>query len=318
MAIWEATSEHLAERAEDHEKAGLNEAPPVQVIVVYDEPDTHLDYHHQREIMRLVREQSLVQHVSVVVATHSMNLIDGVEIHDVVLLRGNAEQLTVIERLGTGEHVAFDRHLGRIAASVGLRNSVLLHERCFFAVEGQTEYQVMPLLFKLAEGLSLQAAGIALWACGGNEGALSLASYLTLHNRSVLLMIDADSERGNKMFGKERLKRTFYDKHNDVVVMLGAEQNVSELEELFPDDVWARTANDEWPRPDGWNTEHFADMRQEKKFSSAVIEMIKEHSDRSPSGKPDMLVAVVSRLERAEEVPPGIADVFSKLRQMAG
>ncbi|WP_030855160.1 hypothetical protein [Streptomyces sp. NRRL S-475] len=62
---------------------------------------------------------------------------------------------------------------------MGLRNSVLLHERCFLAVEGPTEQQCVPLLFRLSQGLPLQAAGIALWACDNNEGALHLAGYLS-------------------------------------------------------------------------------------------------------------------------------------------
>jgi putative ATP-dependent endonuclease of the OLD family len=176
LAIWEWTSELLAEEEStaapvaDPPDGETPEPPPVQTIVVYDEPDTHLDYTHQRKIMQLIREQSAIPNVSVLVATHSMNLIDGVDISDVVHLKLDNHR-TVVERLGAGlVSDAIDEHLGKIAASVGLRNSVLLHERCFLAVEGETEQRAFPLLFRLCEGLSLQAAGIALWACFNNEG----------------------------------------------------------------------------------------------------------------------------------------------------
>jgi predicted ATP-dependent endonuclease of OLD family len=124
------------------------EQPPVQTIVVYDEPDTHLDYHHQRKVMKLIREQSALEHVNVLVATHSMNLIDGVDISDVVHLK-LVEERTVLERLQDNEHNIIDGYLGTLSASLGLRNSVLLHERCFLAVEGETEQQAFPVLLPM-------------------------------------------------------------------------------------------------------------------------------------------------------------------------
>ncbi len=316
MAVWEATSDLLAEQT--HVDANLSDLPPVQVIVVYDEPDTHLDYHYQREVMRLIREQANVPHVSVVVATHSMNLIDGVDIRDVVLLHLDDDRRTTMQRLGSGEHAEFDRHLGLIATAVGLRNSVLLHERCFFAVEGDTEQLAIPVLFTLSEGMSLQAAGVALWACGGNDGALNLARYLHKHGRSVLLMVDADSQTQNRMFSTPNLQRIFAADYDDIVVMVGQEQGVNELEELFDDATWARTANQAWPRAGGWTPEHFAAIRTGKKFSDQVRRLVREHSADAPAGKPAILFELAVRLERPTDVPEPLRDVFGKLRQLAG
>jgi hypothetical protein len=318
MAIWEATSDLLEEPPAPEE--GVDDlATPVQVIVVYDEPDTHLDYHFQREVMRLIREQAGLAHVSVVVATHSMNLIDGVDIRDVVLLRLDERRRTVMERLGSGTHAAFDRHLGAVAAAVGLRNSVLLHERCFFAVEGDTEQQAMPILFTLSEGLSLQAAGIALWGCGGNDGALQLASYLVAHDRSVILMIDADSEKRSKIFRETNLSKKFGARKDEVLVELGKLSGVDELEELFDDDIWARTANEVWPRQSGeWTPGDFTALRGQGKFSKLVEDMLQEQGEASPEGKGSMVTEIAMRLERPDQVPGELRDVFRRLRTLAG
>ncbi|MGY1899789.1 ATP-dependent nuclease [Nocardia gipuzkoensis] len=316
MAVWEGTTELLAETADGEEDPEAES--PVQVIVAYDEPDTHLDYHFQRDVMGIIRRQAMAEHVSVVVATHSMNLIDGVDIRDVVLLRLDGTRRTVIQRLGSAEHAEFDRHLGAIAAAVGLRNSVLLHERCFLAVEGETEQLVMPILFNLAEGMSLQAAGIALWACGGNDGALRLASYLHKHGRSVMLMIDADSEHSSRIFSDNSLTRHFGSDKEKVAKYLGQKSDVDELEELFDDETWARTANEAWPRPGGWAPEHFAVQRDGKKFSAAVEGMLRDHSAQHPSGKPAMLMEVVVRLNQRDDVPSELLDIFADLRQLAG
>ncbi|MFD6357201.1 ATP-dependent nuclease [Nocardia tengchongensis] len=315
MAIWEGTSELLAEPVVEDTDSEVE--PPVQVIVAYDEPDTHLDYHFQREVMGIIRRQGTPAHVCVVVATHSMNLIDGVDIRDVVLLSLDNRRRTVIQRLGSADHSKFDRHLSAIAAAVGLRNSVLLYERCFLAVEGDTEQRVIPILFMLSEGLSLQAAGIALWACGGNDGALRLAEYLHKHDRRVVLMIDADSEE-TRLFRQSNLARYFGQDKDKVTKMLGKQSGVRELEALFSDEVWARTANEAWPRDGGWTPQHFSDHRGGKKFSADVERMVKDLGANPPNGKPAMLMEVVIRLEHPDDVPIELRTAFADLRQLAG
>ena len=74
--------------------------------------------------------------------------VDGVDISDVVHLK-LVEERTVLERLQDNEHNIIDGYLGTLSASLGLRNSVLLHERCFLAVEGETEQQAFPVLLPM-------------------------------------------------------------------------------------------------------------------------------------------------------------------------
>ncbi|MFJ2112117.1 ATP-dependent nuclease [Streptomyces sp. NPDC087850] len=317
LAVWEWTSNLLAEA--ELSSAGEPDAEaPTQTIVVYDEPDTHLDYRHQRTVMDIIRKQCALPHVSVMVATHSMNLIDGVDIADVVHLGLNDHGRTVVERLEDDCHDGIDFHLGQIAAALGLRNSVLLHERCFLAVEGETEQQCIPLLFRLSQKLSLQSAGIALWACENNEGALHLARYLVQRKRSVMLMIDADS-RTNKLFKDEKLRKAGLDLDKQVAYV-GEALGFNELEELFTDERWATAANLRWPRPAPltWNAEDFTAHRGTKKFSARVLDMIKrEAAEASPNGKPAMLNGLVTTLTAPEDVPQQLREVFGQLQELA-
>ncbi|MER6369466.1 AAA family ATPase [Streptomyces mirabilis] len=331
LAVWEWTSELLADEelyASDPDTPGKPgcevEPPPVQTIVIYDEPDTHLDYHHQRKVMALIRKQAAIPHVSVMVATHSMNLIDGVDISDVVHLK--LENLrTVAERIGADElGEAIDLHLGKIAAALGLRNSVLLHERCFLAVEGDTEQRAFPLFFRLCEGLSLQAAGVALWACFNNEGALHLARYLAKQGRTVLLVVDADSRSLPKSIFKEpKLREHFGPNVADYVKFIGETDDagsvdVPELEALFSDDLWASVANEVWPKNEGlWTSANFADLRSERKFSAAVEEMLQTGSDVGPGGKPDMMYRFALALKDPQQVPEQLRKVFAQVRKLA-
>ncbi|MYW54251.1 DUF2813 domain-containing protein [Streptomyces sp. SID8376] len=330
LAIWEWTSELLAEEQDTTPTTSTGdeapEPPPVQTIVVYDEPDTHLDYTHQRKIMQLIRTQSDIPNVSVLVATHSMNLIDGVDISDVVHLKLE-DHRTVVERLGTGLlGDAIDEHLGKIAAAVGLRNSVLLHERCFLAVEGETEQRAFPLLFRLCEGLSLQAAGIALWACFNNEGALHLARYLVKQGRTIMLVVDADSRNVSKgIFKTPKLTQFFGPHSRRYVTFLGEpddddpqQDKFNELEELFKDDVWARVANKIWAKADApWQPADFAALRGQGKFSGAVQEKLQELSESGPGGKPEMMYELAMALDDPEDVPEQLRGVFGRLRELA-
>lgn len=205
-----------------------------------------------------------------------------------------------------------------IKPGLGLRNSVLLHERCFLAVEGETEQQSIPLLFRLSQGLSLQAAGIALWACENNEGALHLARYLVKHQRTVMLMIDADS-RNNKLLKDERLRRAGLDLATQVSYV-GEAQGRNELEELSTDEQWTVAANQHWPRPapQTWSPDDFAAHRDGKRFSEGVFRMIRDQAqERSPSGKPDMLYSLTTTLQGAEDVPQQLREVFAQLQQLA-
>ncbi|MBT2230051.1 ATP-dependent endonuclease [Nonomuraea sp. NEAU-A123] len=323
LAIWEWTSRLLSSEEDVEPEAPLEEGDALQptrcqTIIVYDEPDTHLDYSHQRKIMQLIREQSAISHVSVIVATHSMNLIDGVDISDVVNLK-LYEGRTVMERLGAEDHDSIDLHLQQLAAALGLRNSVLLHERCFLAVEGPSEQRAFPLLFRLSEGMSLQSAGIALWACCNNEGALHLARYLFEHGRTVVVAVDADSRNAGKgMFKEERLRRTFGEKTREIVKMIGEPEGFNEFEELFGDDMWAVVANKVWPRNDSlWSAEDFKALRGGGKFSSRVQSMLHEQSEQGPGGKPEMMFQLALALTQPSEVPTQLREMFAELRQRA-
>ncbi|GHH81595.1 hypothetical protein GCM10018781_64580 [Kitasatospora indigofera] len=332
LAVWEWTSKLLADEENTAPQSADSDEPaqpgPVQTIVVYDEPDTHLDYGHQRKVMALIREQSALPHVSVLVATHSMNLIDGVDISDVVHLKLDNHR-TVVERLGAGiVGDAIDDYLGKLAAAVGLRNSVLLHERCFLAVEGDTEQRAFPLLFRLCEGLTLQAAGVALWSCSNNEGALHLAQYLITRSRTVMLVVDADSRNVSKsIFKPAKLTQFFGGSASKHVKFLGEPaddapeaEKFNELEEIFKDEVWARVANRIWPRSDpdqAWADGDFAALRGQGKFSSDVQQMLQAGSPDGPGGKPEMMYELSMALTDPADVPEQLRTIFSELRTLA-
>ncbi len=305
MAIWEWV-EKLLESAPDDGRG---------TVILYDEPDTHLDYGHQRELVNLIQAQCERDGTRMIIATHSLNLIDRVSINDVVHLRLVDDHTEVVRLLGD-RHDETQRHLADVSAAMGLRNSVLLHERCFVGVEGPTETQAFPLLFLIATGLSLQSAGIALIAGNSNEGALRFAQFLRENDRKVAFVVDRDSINGGsrRSFRKDKLDEIGIP--DNAVHYVGKQ----EVEDLFSIEQWVATANAHWPRDDGepWNPQHLEPTRLGSKFSSALYNLVRGGSGRAPVRKQGYLVALAETLREPDEVPKELKDVFEDLARLAG
>lgn len=304
LAIWEWVEE-LLEAAPDGERG---------VVIAYDEPDTHLDYGHQRELVNLIQTQCERPGTRMMVATHALNLIDRVSINDVVHLRLVGDHTQVVRLLGD-RHDERQRHLADVSAAMGLRNSVLLHERCFVGVEGPTETQAFPLLFSLATGMSLQSAGIALIAGNSNEGALRFAQFLRENERKVAFVVDRDSINGDsrRSFRKDKLDEIGIP---DEAVHYVGEQ---EVEDLFSLGQWVDAANANWPRDDGeaWNVDHLAPINLASKFSAALYNLVRGGSEKAPVRKQGYLVGLAETLREPDDVPSELQTVFADLVKLA-
>lgn len=306
LATWEFTQEIL-QRTSSEDRS---------LVVCYDEPDTHLDYGHQRDLATLIRNQAVLPGVRVIVATHSLTLIDRVPIEDVAHLVHH-DGRSDVHLLMTDGHLETNVFLANVAAAMGLQTSVLLHERCFVGVEGVTEAQTFPILFRIAMGMPLQSAGIALIAASGNVGALLLARHLAQHGRPVRIIVDEDT------FNSHSTKRKF---RQDALLSHGIDPShvhrvgTKELEDLFEDAQWSATANECWPREDGrlWEETDFAALRRQPKFSEAVRSTVGSAAPTTaPEEKPAYLLGLVQRLTKPAEVPRQLREVFNELCRIA-
>ncbi|MER5412575.1 AAA family ATPase [Streptomyces virginiae] len=300
LALWESSNEIIGD--------------DVDVVYLYDEPDTYLDYEHQRRIMNLIHEQSSRPNARVVVATHSMNLIDGVDISNVVHLRvGSGGAYVELISEGSGDEEV-RKHLSSIATALGFRNSVLLHERYFVAVEGVSETASFPILFKKHVGMPIQSAGICLWDGGSNEGALKFARFLKTHKRNVAFVVDKDSRTNQrKVFRDDKLKEYGFSLQEECHYL----GTPNELEDLFDDHDWAQAANAIWEPVDRgpWEPTDFTAHRGSK-FSSAVLDMLKNGSMQGPKGKDAMMVGLATCIAK-ERIPTELTALFDELIKAA-
>ncbi|MER5842749.1 AAA family ATPase [Streptomyces prasinus] len=315
LALWESTRDLL----ETAEAIPNEEAPPRRdIVIAYDEPDTHLDYEHQRRIMKMIETSSRASHSSVIVATHSLNLIDGVDIQDVVHLGSSDGQAEIQSLTAQGTDKEVRRFMSNMAASLGFRNSVLLHEKCFIGVEGPTEYAAFPRLFRIAMGYPIQSAGIALWSCGGNDGSLKFAKFLKEHKRTVAFIVDRDSKRDKrKFFNDDRLSINGFKPAE--CIYLG---NPNEFEDIFSGELWARVANDKWPHKEAaqgrvWMAQEIDALRREPKFSHSLHALFRNGSEDAPPKKEQLVGFLMEYIEKPSDVPEALHSVFKKAISIA-
>lgn len=297
LAVWEYNTKLLAGAGD--------------IVILYDEPDTHLDYLHQRKFMQTVRDQCSLPNIKMVIATHSMNLIDQINIEDVVHLKHKSHR-TILESIVDNTHAGL--YLGKIAMSLGLKNTVLLHERIFVGVEGETELTSIPILFRNYKGQHLESFGIAIWPCGSNVGALEFAAYLASRNRSVVFLVDADSRMKEKArFSESSLRKSRLNPEEHAIYW----GDPNEIEDIFTDELWIRVANSRWNRNDGrdWTVGDISVFRSGK-FSDEILRVFKTESDSGPQNKSEMLLELSMSLE-SDEIPQSIKDIFDDLVQRA-
>lgn len=308
QAVWEWETKEVT-RVGEHERS---------VVIAYDEPDASLDYVRQRDFMDRARGQCLAGNVRMIIATHSVQIIDQVPLRDVVHLDRDSDETVRIRRLtdggtdpGLGTDADLTRFAGDLAEQLGVSTSAILFERCFLLVEGPTEKRSFPRLFRLATEVSLREAGIVLLDANGNGSVLKLAEYLAAMQKPVHAIIDKDSLRDHKkIFCKDNLEA--HGIGEDHIEYLG---DPNELEELFGDAQWSDTANAHWPRHDSdlWTPADFTNQRADgKKFSKEISNMLSRGS-RSPAPKPDLISRIAERITIKDDIPKPLLTAFDRL-----
>ena len=305
QAIWEWSNEQLTAAADEG----------VPVVIAYDEPDTYLDYARQRNFMDLVRAQCKSAEARIIVATHSVQMIDQVPLEDVVHLELRAGS-TILYRLpddGTDDDCT--KFLSQLAEELGLTTSSVLFERCFLLVEGESEKAAFPRLFRLAIGQRMQEAGIVPFESGGNSTVLKLVDHLRGMGKPVYVVVDKDSRQNQpKIFNEEVLEK--HGVPTDHIDYIG---DPNELEELFSDQQWALAANRFWPRNDSaeWAPHHIRTLRSAGKFSERLTDLLKKGTGESIR-KPRLVARLAETLNHRDEVPLGLIESFERVIQSLG
>lgn len=269
-------------------------------LILYDEPDTHLDYASQRELLDILDQQSRRSAVQVIVATHSLNFIDRVPIEAIRHFHRTSTYETNIETFNSGGHADELAFLGQVATSLGLRNSVLLDERLFLIVEGETEEAAIPGLFTAATGQRLSSVGISLFNTRGAGNAKRFVEALVQEwRREVVVILDADKrdELGPWLTGTLGLQE------GDSFHFVGAE----EFEDAFSDDIWFNVLTAEYPPVEEeppWTVQDMASLRTgPDKFGKGLLALVRKRRRDNRVTKPDLGLALARHVAGDEAAP---------------
>ena len=292
----------LAIYAANHERLMQSPDDSVSSLLAYDEPDTHLDYHAQRDLFSIIREQSELAHVQVIVATHSINLIDKVSMQTLRHFRLE-DQRTVVELPADYSYEQESEFVEDLAAGLGLRNSVLLSERCFLVVEGETEERALPILFRKVTGETLASAGISPIGTGGSGSVRGFVETLIQKlNRTVVVLADQDARESQKRLSSDWLEEMGLKEGED-----GFFVGTKEFEDAFSDATWLRVANEAFPLDNGsaWSENEFAVARTYERGMGDALAILFSRRLQRRVRKPEIGEALASTVT-IQEVPDAV------------
>jgi len=164
------------------------------IIWGFDEPEVFLHPGAQRLALTVINE--LVEWgLQAILATHSTVFVDKSHVESIVLLEQNDQGVSESRRLVSDDADAVNAFLDAIKAGVGLRNSDLFYENAFFIVEGATEANALPGLFKLYPSESLDGYSIRLIDAESASNATGLVEFLKDTGKPVVVLLDSDVQR---------------------------------------------------------------------------------------------------------------------------
>jgi predicted ATP-dependent endonuclease of OLD family len=212
---------------------------PSSLVLLYDEPNTHFDYEAQRKLFDILHQLSEEPgDVQVIVASHSLNLIDSVEIDGIVYLDRDTDENDVIRT--QVQRLREWSEIHGIARMLGLRNHIVLNA-CILCAEGKTEQRLIPELYRLDRRRSLPSIGVEMVQGpeGGADPAWRLCREVLRNNRDAFLILDSDAKQsgtGNTIDADAI--SDFNDQFEDEVI--SSDENLvylgeKEIEDLFED-----------------------------------------------------------------------------------
>jgi predicted ATP-dependent endonuclease of OLD family len=298
----------------------------IAVFRVYDEPDINLDYSAERKLFLSIIESvnSEDSRVQSIVSTHSVTLIDRAPIESIRLIKVKNESLREIEFFD-GNHEDSIPFMFNIGSSVGISNSLILYEKAFLVVEGESEEGALPILYKNIYGRSLFEDGIVLVNLCSYSSWKTTLKFLGCYRAEItVILLDTDCKNTNE---GSRLTGTALEELNyppDFIHSNCFYIGSKEFEDAFHNDDLIATLNEHYPKDNSelWENEDIEIFRKEKyKFANDLIQFVRRNcvtNFRSSMTKPEFATKLALQCLDSSQIPSTLRDVFQLLRQKAG
>ncbi len=324
-ACGEGTKKKLWVALLEWERDTIKGIPQQAVFRVLDEPDVNLDYAAERRIfsnlLADVDEQG--SRLQAVVCTHAMTLVDRAPAESINLIRVAPDGLRRVEYLEGSQDAEVREFLGSVGRTIGVSNSALFYERAFIVVEGESEENAIPVLYRAIHGRSMAADGIVLLnlaTCSAWKAALGIL----LKNRSTVTVMLLDSDCRNPEssgyvtsaslatvgYPPEFLEQSCF--------FVGTR----EFEDAFDDADIVAVLNDEWPRDDTpWTSLDLAELRNTAvKFSDELLKRVRTScrpEKRQSARKPGFALRLARQAATTARIPTAICEALQALRDRA-
>lgn len=280
-----------------------------RVIRGYDEPDSSLHYNAQKEMYYTLEKISENEDVKVqpMICTHSISMIDRAPARNINHLV-HEKGVSTVKYLTGNDDSDIKEFLDKVSEISGIKNSSLFFERCFLIVEGPTEDNALPGLYKKCFGRSLSEDGVVLINLGGNSSWKSFLKLLSRNkSKSTLMLLDTDT-KSNK--SKENVTKKSLEDIGFNSVFL--ENNVKfiglkEFEDAFSNNAICRCLNRYWPKINSnvWTEGEIEILRGTDKFSESLIDIVGSYKNETGANidflrKPDFGLKIAEILEKHE------------------
>lgn len=247
-------------------------------------------------------------------------LIDRAPAKSVRLFRLCEEGYTETSSLATDDDANVEKFLDTMAKELGITNSLIFYERCFILIEGETEENALPILYRKLYGSSVIEDCIRIINVRSN-GAVKEFLKLLSRNRKELTIVFVDSDTKTQRAAKlteDVLKQAGFD--DQFVAGRVRYAGQQEFEDIFTDEMIAGCLEAYWPKADGnWEADEIAAIRSDGKFSDGIGKLVWEGCGQAGERwtKP-IFGQRIAEICEPTKVPRPVSDLFLLARQVAG
>ena len=290
------------------------------IIRGYDEPDANLHYDAQRKMFYVINDlvQNEGSNVQAIICTHSLTMIDRAPARCINHIIGNeSTDKSSVEYLESYDDIDISDFLNQISEISGIKNSSIFYEKCFLLVEGESEQNALPIMYRKYTNRSLSEDGIILINLQTNGQWSNALKFLHANKeKCTVLLLDADTQYTTSVnqVTKQKLEQIGFspDFLTSKCFFIGNK----EFEDVISDNQYTIICNSNFPRHDGnlWSASNFAEKRPDEKFSGSLKILLSRECKKS-IGKPEIASAVAEVLNKEDiEQIEVIKNLFDKIQ----
>lgn len=296
------------------------------MIRAYDEPDTNLHFEAQRKMFYAIKDTSENEDSNIqnLIATHSISMIDRAPASSINHIK-NINGEGTIEFLTTNNDNDVKKFLEEVSEISGIKNSSIFYEKCFLIVEGDSEENAIPKLYKKYFNRSLIEDGVVIINIESNGSWKNFLKLLNSNKSNITVMLlDQDTQNPNCGAKITPAKLTEIGFDNNFLqnnIFFAGNQ---EFEDLFPDKLIRDLFNLFYPRPTKgkWTLGHIRTLRNKyekisKGFEEYSLKYIAHHHKRYR--KPEFASEMANLLTKNHIAQiPVLINIFNKIKNILG